>query len=536
MATDEPLLDLEDIQGNVFPGFNKDHQTLVLLTIEDVPQARLALRELARDISTSNVVRQYANLRAQVKAQRLGGPSGLTATWFNLSFGYSAIVKLASVEVADGLGAGAFKVGLAARSGLLGDAIRPGENGHPTTWTVGAPSSVPIDLVLTIAGDRREDVDAYVTSLMNRMVAYTGPSGAPALKRIVPDIQGDTLGGDLNGHEHFGFKDGISQPGLRGRMASSPDTFITPRIIDPSSDLAKYYGRPGQPLLWPGQFLLGQPRQGGFNSDPLDPLPLPADWLRNSSFMVLRILEQDVPSFWSAMRSYAKQTLGSADDASLAWIGSRIVGRWRSGAAVTRAPDADVPDLVSDDRTANCFGFRFPGVQPLLIREARPVKDFPVSSPDPDGTICPYAAHIRKVNPRDDSVEQGSSGDTLTRLILRRGIPYGPRVADPKKALPDGLSRGLLFVSYQASIERQFEFLMQNWVNGDHAPQFNGGRDAVLGRHVPQGDQARSNLRVFDKTGGMHSLPQTMDFITPRGGGYFLTPSMTALEKLTGVI
>jgi Dyp-type peroxidase family len=250
--------------------------------------------------------------------------------------------------------------------------------------------------------------------------------------------------------------------------------------------------------------------------------------------MVLRILEQNVPSFWSAMRSYARQTLGSAEDASLEWIGSRIVGRWRSGAAVTRAPDADVPNLVSDDRTANCFGFRFTGVQPPLIPGEQPVSEFPVSRADPDGAICPYAAHVRKVNPRDDSVEQGSSGDTLTRLILRRGIPYGPRVADLKKALPDGLSRGLLFVSYQASIERQFEFLMQNCVNGDHAPQFEGGRDAVLGRHVPQGDQARTDLRVFDKTGGLHELPQIIDFISPRGGGYFLTPSMTALEKLAG--
>ena len=36
--------------------------------------------------------------------------------------------------------------------------------------------------------------------------------------------RGDNLPGNLQGHEHFGFKDGISQPGIRGAV---PATRVT---------------------------------------------------------------------------------------------------------------------------------------------------------------------------------------------------------------------------------------------------------------------------------------------------------------------
>jgi hypothetical protein len=208
VVIDEPLLDLDDIQGNIYPGFNKDHQTLRFLTIADVPQARLALADLVRDVATSSMVRRYATLRAAIKAQRAGGPSGLTATWLNLALGYRGLVKLASPTLADAIGGGVlgvFKAGLAARSSLLGDPVDPGAPGHPSTWTIGKPGSEPTDLVLTLAGDQREDVDAYADALDERMSKYPAEDGRPALRRVCDDLKGNTLGGALNGHEHFGF-------------------------------------------------------------------------------------------------------------------------------------------------------------------------------------------------------------------------------------------------------------------------------------------------------------------------------------------
>src|SRR6516225_1338674 len=46
-----------------------------------------------------------------------------------------------------------------------------------------------------------------------------------------------------------------AQPALRGRLKSSPQDYLTERIIAPSSPLAARFGRPRQVLLWPGQIL-----------------------------------------------------------------------------------------------------------------------------------------------------------------------------------------------------------------------------------------------------------------------------------------
>ena len=124
------------------------------------------------------------------------------------------------------------------------------------------------------------------------------------------------------------------------------------------------------------------------------------------------------------------------------------------------------------------------------------------------------------MNPRDDAVEQGGPNDTLRRLLFRRGIPYGRPLVDPQHDADDGQERGLIFVAYQASIESQFEFLMQNWVNGDDAPRVGGGRDAVLGRHVPQDGFGTTDMRLADPQGDFKALPQVSDFIIPRGGAY----------------
>jgi Dyp-type peroxidase family len=239
-----------------------------------------------------------------------------------------------------------------------------------------------------------------------------------------------------------------------------------------------------------------------------------------------------VPGFWRQIRSFAQAVLGSTDDDALDWVASRVVGRWRSGAPIIRTPNVDAADFVADNRVVNDFGFRADGVKPQLVSTESPLPDLPLAKADPNGLVCPFAGHIRKVNPRDDAVELGGPGDTLTHLLVRRGIPYGPAFADPRHATDDQKERGLVFVSYQVSIERQFEFLMQNWVNGDDAPHFGGGRDAVLGRHAPQGEMAATSIAIADKGGAVHQLPQASDFIIPKGGGYFFAPSLTGLERL----
>lgn len=82
--------------------------------------------------------------------------------------------------------------------------------------------------------------------------------------------------------------------------------------------------------------------------------------------------------------------------------------------------------------------------------------DFKFTSGNQDA--CPFAAHIRKMNPRNDLPE-----DTIRpHMILRRGIPFGPEVT-PEEAASHTTSqeRGLLFVCYQAVIGNGFSFLQQ---------------------------------------------------------------------------
>lgn len=69
---------------------------------------------------------------------------------------------------------------------------------------------------------------------------------------------------------------------------------------------------------------------------------------------------------------------------------------------------------------------------------------------------CPFAAHIRKTNPRADL------GNTESHRILRQGIPFGPEVsAREKQQKKTESARGLLFVCYQSSIGNGFEFIQR---------------------------------------------------------------------------
>ncbi|KAJ5640261.1 uncharacterized protein N7484_008123 [Penicillium longicatenatum] len=65
---------------------------------------------------------------------------------------------------------------------------------------------------------------------------------------------------------------------------------------------------------------------------------------------------------------------------------------------------------------------------------------------------CPYASHIRKTGPRDDYP------DYTKHLMMRRGIPYRPCGSTQHE-------RGLLFVSYQSSIENRFVTQQKRWAN-----------------------------------------------------------------------
>jgi Dyp-type peroxidase family len=532
----EPLLQVDQIQGNVLPGFMKPTTFLCALTIVDVGAAKLWIGEIGSRMTTlAEALESRIKVRAlrtyrPAAAETLGSvPEEVDDAWANISFSYSGLAKLLAGGAFEGDLAGfedeAFALGLAARSSLLGDPTDPGAEGNPANWVVGGPGS-EIDVLLCVGADRAEEG----VRLLGEIRGEPSSSGMA----VVYEQDGGKL--DEIGSEQFGFQDGVSQPGVRG-MASE-GSFLTPRAIDASETPESWlYGLPGQLLTWPGDYVFGYPSSG---PDPLAPGPEAAagpnapDWSRNGSYLVFRRFRQDVAGFWSFAAEQAAQL--STQPAFAGWdaerLAAHIVGRWKSGAPLERSPDADVFALGTDRLANNDFGYAAPSVS-LPLAEGGNTNSYPMAQGDPIGATCPMAAHIRKVNTRTAANDLGGRQASFKRRILRRGLPWGPRLEDPSGPDPADGQRGLLFLSYQASIVKQFEFLCSNWMGSPTNPRSPSGFDLLVGQNgAPGGERVRSAVVFGAETTAAEVSTSGQDFVIPTGGGYFFTPSIAALTEV----
>ena len=162
-----------------------------------------------------------------------------------------------------------------------------------------------------------------------------------------------------------------------------------------------------------------------------------------------------------------------------------------------------------------------------------PGDTFPQAQSDSPGAICPHIAHIRKVNPRDLGTDTGGTNDTLTRLILRRGIPFGSPMLDPIRPQPAELEaeRGLMFLCYQTSIANQFAFLMNHWTNSLNQPE-TGGPDPLIGqREGPSGNRVRQ-IELLGTDGSTENINLPIDWVIPTGGDYFFAPAVSVLTTV----
>src|SRR5207302_10783425 len=158
----------------------------------------------------------------------------------------------------------------------------------------------------------------------------------------------------------------------------------------------------------------------------------------------------------------------------------------------------------------------------------------PEFAADPLGDGCPLFAHVRKANPRDRASEQPNR-----HRIIRRGISYTESDTD----------RGLLFVAYQASIERQFEHIYRHWLADSMFPPpaeaLNFHKSMMLSRvETPgvdplAGQASGANRDVFYHRSGPGMarddfIPLTLPrFVEPTATGYFFAPSLTALQRIS---
>ncbi len=517
----EPALAGDDIQGNIVPGFFKPHVSVLALEITDSRSARQwctavapNITTLSQAMATKRRVRALEAERAAAKLSAFDGDGSQVAlravlsdvddAWTSVAFSRHALELLLGDARGDldQFTDQAFHLGMTTRSASLGD---PPDS--TDEWVVRDP-----DVLLVLAAD----LDDTLIALEAAMTELAEAHGL----RVVYREDGHKL--DAIGSEHFGFQDGVSQPGVRGLLDGVP---ITPRHVRDRADQRPeswLYGLPGQYLVWPGEFVFGYP---GHGSDPLlagaVKQPGPA-WSRNGSYLVFRRLRQDVAAFREFIADNARRLKprGISEEQLAAYV----VGRWPSGAPVARAPKADVPALGVDRLRNDYFEFGAP-TRTLELDDGGSTNGHPEAVADPVGLVCPMFAHIRKVNTRTAANDAGGRMGSFDRRILRRGIPFGPPYA-----LDPAAERGLLFLSCQTSIADQFEFLNRQWM-GDHAnPRSPGGHDLLIGQNGQPGEYRvrRGDLVSADSA----TVTALQDFVIPTGGGYFFTPSLTALRTV----
>lgn len=508
-AYEEPILASEEIQGNVIPGFHARFQTLLFVRFVVPEQAQAWLRTLAPRITTlADMYRSHA-ARAPEDARRV---------LVNIVFSYPGLRKL-TAEAAFFTDP-AFKEGMPQRSVLLGDPTDPRARGYCRNWLVGGPGAIP-DACVLLASEAAESLGPFVSRLVYELppgvqLMYEQPAAANAPPR--------------HEYEQFGFRDNISQPGVRGRLSVAPDEPFQARH-DPSNP---HEGKPGQHMIWPGEFVFGYPAQ-----DPLSKLKPgvvanagPA-WGRNGSYLVLRRLHQNLDGFRQFLQTAAPALAArhaALRDLTPDVLAAKLMGRWPSGAPLTRAPRRDDPELAYNSYANNDFRY----VQPReALRGDTPehmaARAYAPAPADDIGLICPHAAHVRRAYPRDDATAEISEAQIETHRLLRRGVPYGSAETPH--------DRGLLFMAYQTSIERQFEFITRGWLNNPHFRDSGDGYDPISGQHS-EGRGIRERfciLPVRNDNGSVTRirLELPFDLAIPTGGGYFFAPAISALRYLS---
>ena len=386
---EEPQLDIDDIQGDILVGLPKDFEWFLFFTIEKAE----AFKKFARVRLTTRITSTAQVLAWQGASQALQTLKGsmprpkLPLIGLNMAFTIAGLAKL----------------------GVPGKAGDRGGITEADPFNRGmANQKEELDGVLLITGPTEEAVDRVREELNNNRDGW----------RVLGQVCGNTRPHN-RGHEHFGFLDSISQPAIRGRV----DRVFPGRQF---LDLDRSPGNPaqglaGSPLIWPGEFVFGYPTATKNAQSPDGPGERAdggAPWTRNGSLLVITRFKQFVPEF---NKFFGANELTAA----------RMVGRWKSGAPLMRAPISDNPAMGADRLRNNDFDFEG----------------------DQVGGRCPLGAHIRKVYPRD-------SANTYSHRLIRRGIPFGREVSPEE--MEGGKTtdeRGLMFVCYQTSIKEQFEYV-----------------------------------------------------------------------------
>ncbi|HKO22772.1 MAG TPA: peroxidase, partial [Candidatus Eisenbacteria bacterium] len=248
-------------------------------------------------------------------------------------------------------------------------------------------------------------------------------------------------------HEHFGYRDRLSQPVIEGDgLQPTPGS--------------------GAPIR-AGEFFIGYVDESGV----VPVAPQPDSLSRNGSYLAYLRMQEHVGRF----RDFLRQQAPTPEAQEL--IAAKLMGRWRSGAPLVLAPDKDDPALGADMQRNN---------------------DFDYGTMDPHGYGCPLGSHVRRMNLRD------TDENPTRRRMIRRGGTYGPHL--PDDAPEDNVERGIAAFIGCGSLVRQFEFAMNVWVNDPRHAGLDNERDPFIGTHDGTYNMTMPKRPIRKKIAGLPSF------------------------------
>lgn len=497
---------LSDLQGNILNGHGRDHAVHMMLRFN---AARIAdAKAWIATFAATRVTSAKAQLDSSEAFKSTGVDAGVFGHFALSAAGYAALGVTNLPKPSNPLNRSeeVFRDGMKSRQASLLDP-------PSTEWDGGFQGE--IHALVLLAADNPRDLITAERQVLAELEAFevlpgtgqTPVSNANPIAEAVAVERGfalrrrfDATDGPFGVNvEPFGYADGVSQPLFLKRQVEADRAKTGTGVWDPSASLNL--------LLVP------------------DPNGRPQ--ISFGSFLVFRKLEQNVRDFKKAEVALARE-LGVPTKL----VGAMAVGRYEDGTPLVMQPGDGAPPIRND--------FDYGG--------------------DPLGLTCPFQAHIRKTNPRTESVNSTGPfaktvSEELGHRIARRGIPYGGplTIGASLDDLPvHGV--GLLFMCYQADIWEQFEFIQRFWANnpdfvqpglggpGQAGYAANGGTgiDAVIGQRIPgtfdpvvghEGFPAQN----WPRSWGQPTTKATTtfaEFVKLKGGEYLFSPSLSSLRNL----
>jgi deferrochelatase/peroxidase EfeB len=491
-GSDSPLI-LDDIQGLVLRGYNQQRYIRhFVFTISSDPAAAAGVQEFCGKLAP-------------------GSGAALTVTtaedWGNTPPLYCLNIGFTNLGLQKVLGANydavaygqlftpAFKPGAVARAPYVGDTdtSAPANWWQYGGWQSGVSAAAELDFLISLYACDPAGRDSFAAELLAMIPA--GSDGDPV---AVPAFMMDSdpildSSGDPTPDIHFGYHDGISQPRIQGTPWDDPGS--------PDDDM---------PLVPSYFFAVSGADAAPYNAHP---------FFYDGCFGAFRLLYQDVAAF--------EAFIGTGPDGARGaeLMAAKMCGRWRDGTPLEVSPDAPVPALTELQQS----NFGYLGQTP---HQATPL---PLPASDTTGERCPYAAHTRRANPRDDTNVAFNTDYSLIHRVRRFATPFGP----PYTAKTSGDYRGLIGLFMGADLINQFEFIMQTWIgqgsfrNPDLSHN-HSGVDPLFGPQAqPPPSAGDASFDYLSSDGSTwEETPGLTRFIRTDGGLYVFLPGIAALRNI----